>query len=42
MLSADFYSLYKAGEVEQGRDCIQWVGYYKAKLARAARYREMM
>ncbi|MBS1252866.1 MAG: hypothetical protein MAG451_01909 [Anaerolineales bacterium] len=42
LLSADFYHLYKAGELEQTRDFIQWVGYYEAKLAREARYREMM
>jgi hypothetical protein len=42
LLSADFYHLYKAGELEQSRDFIEWVGYYEAKLAREARYREMM
>ena len=42
LLSADFYHLYKAGELEQSRDFIQWVGYYEAKLAREASYREMM
>lgn len=42
LLSADFYHLYKAGELEQSRDFIQWVGYYEAKLARQASYREMM
>ena len=42
LLSADFYHLYKAGEIEQSRDFIQWVGYYEAKLAREARYREVM
>jgi len=42
LLSADFYHLYKAGELEQSRDFIQWVGYYEAKLEREARYREMM
>jgi uncharacterized HAD superfamily protein len=42
LLSADFYHLYKAGELEQSRDFIKWVGYYEAKLAREARYREMM
>jgi hypothetical protein len=36
LLSADFYHLYKAGELEQSRDFIQWVGYYEAKLAREA------
>jgi len=42
LLSADFYHLYKAGELEQNRDFIQWVGYYEAKLDREARYREQM
>jgi len=42
LLSADFYHLYKAGELEQSRDFIQWVGYYEARLEREARYREMM
>ena len=42
LLSSDFYHLYKAGELEQSRDFIQWVGYYEAKLEREARYREMM
>ena len=42
LLSVDFYQLYKAGELEQSRDFIQWVGYYEAKLDREARYREMM
>ncbi|TEU10706.1 MAG: hypothetical protein E3J25_08730 [Anaerolineales bacterium] len=42
LLSADFYHLYKAGELEQSRDFIQWVGYYEAKLEREARYRQMM
>jgi len=42
LLSADFYHLYKAGELEQSHDFIQWVGYYEAKLAREASYREMM
>lgn len=42
LLSADFYHLYKAGELEQTKDFIQWVGYYEAKLEREARYRELM
>jgi hypothetical protein len=42
LLSADFYHLYKAGELEQSRDFIQWVGYSEAELEREARYREMM
>ncbi len=42
LLSADFYHLYKTGEIEQSRDFIQWVGYYEAKIAREARYRDLM
>jgi hypothetical protein len=42
LLSADFYHLYKAGELDQSQDLIQWVGYYEAKLEREARYRQMM
>ena len=42
LLSVNFYHLYQAGELEQSRDFIQWVGYYEAKLAWEARYREMM
>jgi hypothetical protein len=42
LLSVDFYHLYKAGELEQSRDFIQWVGYYEAKLEREVCYRELM
>ncbi|MBI5300597.1 MAG: hypothetical protein HY868_00555 [Chloroflexi bacterium] len=42
LLSSDFYHLYQAGELEQSRDFIQWVGYYEAKLKRETRYRELM
>jgi hypothetical protein len=42
LLSSDFYHLYKAGELDQTREFIQWVGYYEVKLEREARYREMM
>jgi len=42
LLSVDFYHLYKAGELEQNRDFIQWVGYYETKLEREARYPELM
>lgn len=42
LLSADFYHLYKAGELEQSRDFIQWVGYYEAKLERETQYRKLM
>ena len=42
LLSVDFYHLYKAGELEQSRDFIQWIGYYEAKREREARYRELM
>jgi uncharacterized HAD superfamily protein len=42
LLSADFYHLYKSGELEQSRDFIEWVGYYEAKLERESRYRDLM
>lgn len=42
LLSADFYHLYKAGELEQSRSFIQWIGYYEARLEREAKYREVM
>jgi len=42
LLSADFYHLYKAGELEQSRDFIEWAGYYEAKLDRQAQYRDTM
>ena len=42
LLSSDFYHLYQAGELEQSRDFIEWVGYYEAKLDREIRYRELM
>ncbi|HVS82728.1 MAG TPA: hypothetical protein VHE60_13440, partial [Pyrinomonadaceae bacterium] len=42
LLSQDFYHLYKAGEIEQSRDFIEWVGYYETKLERLGRYRELM
>lgn len=42
LLSFDFYHLYQAGELEQSRDFIEWVGYYEAKVDREAHYRELM
>lgn len=36
--SPDFYHLYKAGELEQSREFIRWIGYYEAKLEREAQY----
>ena len=42
LLSDDFYRLYRAGELEQNRDFIKWVGFYEARLEREARYRELM
>jgi len=42
LLSDDFYRLYKAGDLEQNRDFIKWVGFYEARLEREARYRELM
>ncbi len=40
--SPDFYHLYKAGELEQSREFIRWVGYYEAKVEREAQYQELM
>jgi hypothetical protein len=37
LLSADFYHCFRAGELEQTRDFIRWVGYYEAKIEREAR-----
>ncbi len=42
LLSADFYHLYKASELQQTKDFIQWVGYYEAKLEREGRCRDLM
>jgi len=42
ILSDDLYHLYKAGEIEQSRDFLEWIGYYEAKLERVARYRGLM
>jgi uncharacterized HAD superfamily protein len=42
LLSADFYHFYRAGELEQSRDFIQWAGYYEAKLEREASYRQLV
>ena len=42
LLSADFYHLYKAGELEQSRSFIEWIGYYEAKVEREVQYRELM
>ncbi|MEZ4731784.1 MAG: hypothetical protein R3E79_32085 [Caldilineaceae bacterium] len=39
--SPDFYHLYKAGELEQSREFIRWVGYYEAKVEREAQYQEL-
>jgi len=42
LLSDDFYRLYRAGDLEQSRDFIKWVGFYEARMEREARYRELM
>lgn len=42
LLSDDFYRLYRAGELEQNRDFIKWIGFYEVKLEREARYQELM
>ncbi len=41
LLSADFYHLYRAGELEQSRDFIQWSAYYETKLERESKYRQL-
>ncbi|HEV7406047.1 MAG TPA: hypothetical protein VGO11_24085 [Chthoniobacteraceae bacterium] len=41
LLSADFYHCFRAGELEQSRDFVRWVGYYEAKLEREAQYRDL-
>jgi hypothetical protein len=41
LLSADFYHFYRAGELEQSRDFIQWVGYHEARLEREAQCRKL-
>ena len=41
LLSADFYHCFRAGELEQTRDFIQWAGCQEAKLEREAQYREL-
>ncbi len=42
LLSADFYHLYQAGELEQSRDFLRWLGYFEAKLERERQYRGLM
>ena len=34
LLSEDFYTLYRLGELEQSRDLIRWVGYYELRQER--------
>ncbi|MBI2928975.1 MAG: hypothetical protein HYY24_25200 [Verrucomicrobia bacterium] len=34
LLSADFYHLYRSGELEESHDFIRWVGLYEVGLAR--------
>jgi hypothetical protein len=41
-VSVDFYHCYRAGVLEQARDCIRWAGYYEAKLEREAQYRQLV
>ena len=42
LLAADFYRLFKVGGLERSHNFIQWVGYYEAKPAHEARYREVI
>ena len=38
LLSDDFYTLYRLGELEQSRDLIRWVGYYELRQERQRAY----
>jgi hypothetical protein len=38
LLSEDFYTLYRLGELEQSRDSIRWVGYYELRQERQHTY----
>ncbi len=42
LLSEDFYRLYQAGEIEQTRDFIQWVGLYETRSDREQHYRNAL
>ena len=42
LLSADFYHCYRAGELDQSRDFIRWVGFYEAKQERETQYRRLV
>ena len=42
LLSADFYHCFQAGELEQTRDFIRWVGFYETKLEREASCRRLV
>jgi len=38
LLSEDFYTLYRLGEIEQTHDVIRWVGYYELRRERQRTY----
>ncbi len=38
LLSDDFYTLYRLGELEQSRDLIRWIGYYELRQERQRAY----
>jgi hypothetical protein len=42
LLSSDFYHCYRAGELEQTRDFIEWSGYFEAKIEREKQYRDLV
>jgi len=42
LLSSDFYHFYRAGELEQTRDFIRWVGVFEARQERETAYRELV
>lgn len=41
LLSADSYHFYRAGELEQTRDFIQWAGYHEARVERESQCRKL-
>lgn len=42
LISSDFYKLYKANKLEQSRDFIEWLGFYKIMLDRVREYKKLL
>ncbi len=42
LISSDFYKLYKANKLEQGRDFIEWLGFYEIILDREREYKKVL